>query len=90
VKRELLGIQFLIGRDADHPMEVYETYTISIDYRGKRGPSDRHWEKPDFHDPKEDYMSSLEVKKAILDMFRRIYIVTNRLTTLPGMYATAV
>ncbi|CEO59823.1 hypothetical protein PMG11_04478 [Penicillium brasilianum] len=83
VKRELLGIQFLIGRDADHPMEVYETYTISIDYRGKRGPSDRRGEKLDFHDPKEDYKSSVEVKKAILDMFRRIYIVTNRLTTLP-------
>ncbi|KAJ5379834.1 DNA-binding HORMA [Penicillium cataractarum] len=83
MKRELLGLQFIIVKDAARPLEVYETYTISIDYSGSRGCSDRRGEKPDFHDPMEDYKSSVEIKKAILDMFRHIYIVTNKITTLP-------
>lgn len=90
MKRELLGLQFLIVKDAARPLEVYETYTISIDYSGSRGCSDRRGEQPDFHDPKEDFKSSVEVKKAIMDMFRHIYIVTNRISTLPGMHAIAM
>jgi hypothetical protein len=67
-------------------MEVYETYTISIDYGGKRGPSDREGTKLDFHDPKKDLKCSMKVQKAILAMFRRIFIEIG-IGTLPSTHA---
>lgn len=90
MKRRLLGLQIAVCRDKDNVLDVYETYTISIDYKGRLGPSDRkipqeeETAKTDFQDPKEDYFSSVQVKQGIMDMFRKLYILTSHLSALPG------
>lgn len=90
LKRRLLGLQVAVCKDKNNLLDVYETYTISIDYSGRRGPSEpkvpreKDRAKMDFQDPKEDYLSSLQVKEGIMAMFRKLSILTSRLSALPG------
>jgi hypothetical protein len=85
LQRKLLGLQFVVCKDKKHATEVYETYTISIDYSGKRGPSDREGQKLDFQDPKKDLKYSMKVQKAIIAMFRRMFMEIGS-STLPSTH----
>lgn len=84
LQRKLLGLQFVVCKGKNNRTEVYETYTISIDYSGKRGPSDREGKKLDFHDIKKD-LKYMKVQKAIIAMFRRMCIETAG-STLPSTH----
>jgi hypothetical protein len=86
LQRKLLGLQFGVCKGKNNRTEVYETYTISIDYSGKRGLSDREGQRLDFHDPKKDLKYSMKVQKAIIAMFRRMFMETAS-SNLPSTYA---
>ncbi|KAF3389005.1 hypothetical protein F1880_004429 [Penicillium rolfsii] len=89
LQRKLLGLQFIVCKSKYNRTEVYETYTISIDYKVKRGPSDREGKKLDFQNSKKDLKCSLEVQKAIIAMFRRMVVEIGK-STLPNSRSLAV
>ncbi|OKP11206.1 hypothetical protein PENSUB_3228 [Penicillium subrubescens] len=89
LQRKLLGLQFVVCKGKNNRTEVYERYTISIHYSGKRGPSDREGKKLDFHDTKKDLKYSMKVQKGIIAMFRRMFMEISN-STLPNTRTLAV
>jgi hypothetical protein len=88
LQRKLLGLQFVVCKGKNNRTEVYERYTISIHYSGKRGPSDREGKKLDFHDTKKDLKYSMKVQKGIIAMFRRMFMEISN-STLPSTHAVS-
>ncbi|KAJ5174321.1 DNA binding protein [Penicillium canariense] len=72
--RRLQGVQIAICKSQDGRTNVFETYTISLDYNGNRGPPDRKLAG------KESWQSSLEARKGIMRMLHKITVLADERT----------